>query len=146
MKKIFLSALLLSSPALSWDVPPIPSLQEQYEQARIDEVVSIFAADPYFAGKSVDIQMFGKRVAVDRKGEAPVPGASPKGGLASLTEVLDGLDAGAKGKVDIEVNREWYENGALRLEKWHIVINGQYNIKKEALTPPKEEKGTGEAQ
>jgi hypothetical protein len=150
MKKLIMSAMLFASPlpGAAWDLS-FPSLQEQYEAAKIDEVTQIFQNDPYFAGKIVNIEMFGKKVAVDRTGEpnttppgTPPPSAS--GSLASLTEILDGLQAGAKGQVEINVERKWSESGVLQYEKWGIVVGGQYNVKKEKLAPEKEGKTTGE--
>lgn len=147
MKAFSLTAFLMlpTYHAMAWDFE-IPSLQEQYEAAKIDEVTAIFENDPYFAGKLVDIQMFGKRVSVDRRNERPTNAAAPSpGGLASLTDVLDGLDAGAKGKVEVDVTRQWHDNGLMKEEKWHIVIQGQYNVSKEKpASDRKQDKETGE--
>lgn len=140
---------MISTQVSAFDFPPIPSLKEQYEQAKIDEVTTIFQDDPYFAGKTVNIEMFGQKITVDRSGEAnkTVPGTPPpKVGspLASLTEVLDGIEAGAKGQVEINVERKWSEGGVLLYEKWGIIVGGQYNVKKEKTVPEKEGKQTGE--
>lgn len=145
IKTLLFSALLgVSANALAWEFPAVPSLQEQYETAKIEEITQIFQTDPYFAGKVVNIEIFGKRVAVDRRGEPASTSRAPApGGLASLTDVLDGLDAGAKGKVEVDVTRQWHDNGQMKEEKWRIVIQGEYNVSKEKpATTQKEDKQT----
>lgn len=150
MKKYLATLALYASvemgTALAWDFPEIPSLQQQYEQAKIDELTTIFQTDPYFAGKIVEIHIFDRRIAVDRRREPATGAQAPSaGGLASITDVLDGLDAGAKGKVEVDVTRQWHDNGQMKEEKWKIVIQGEYNVSKEKpASTQKENKQTGE--
>lgn len=149
IKKLMLFTALATQAAHAFEFPPIPSLQEQYENAKINEVTDIFQNDDYFAGKLVNIEMFGKNIVVDRRKEPSntPPGTPPPAvgsPLSTLTEVLDGLNAEAKGKVEINVERKWSEGGVLLYEKWGIVVGGQYNVAKEKLTPDKEGKTTGE--
>jgi hypothetical protein len=135
----------ISVSASAWEMPPIPSLKQQYEDAKIMEVTAIFENDPYFAGKVVNVEMFGRKISVDRTREPNTtpPGTPPPaagGALASLTDVLNGLEAGAKGEVQINVERKWTDNGVLIHEKWGIVVGGQYNVKKEKTAPDKDGK------
>jgi hypothetical protein len=140
--------LLATEPVKTWDFSTFPSLQEQYETAKLNELSNVIQTEPYFAGKLVDITVFGKRVAIDRRGENnPHPGGSPpNSGIGALTDFLNGIDAAAKADLEIGVSREWYETGILKEERWNIVIHGSYHISKEELKPDKEDKKTGEAE
>jgi hypothetical protein len=147
MKKLIMTTLLIAAPLQANGLEfHIPSLKEQYENAKIDEVKAVFETDPYFAGKLIEINMFDRRVAVDRRAEPASGARAPApGGLASLTDVLDGLDAGAKGKVEVDVTRSWHDNGQMKEEKWKIVIQGEYNVSKEKPAgEQKQDKQTGE--
>lgn len=144
MFKNFIAAVLFTFPTVitaQTGEMTFPSLQEQYEQAKIEEVTQTFREDPFYAGKIVDIQMYGKRITVDRKREPVSPAAKAPSNLSTLTQVLDGLDASAKASLQVEVTRQFYDSGLLKEERWNIVINGQYNVSKEALAPDKENKG-----
>jgi hypothetical protein len=150
LKRVILTTSLLSSiHSFAWEMPAIPSLKEQYENAKIDELTEFFESDPYFAGKLVSVDIFGKKVTVDRTRE---PNATPKGtpppqlSVIGITDILNGLSAESKAQVGVNVERKWNDQGVLIMEKWGIVVGGEAKIKKEELTPPKEGKTTGEGQ
>lgn len=134
--------------ALAWEAA-IPSLKDQYENAKIEELTTYFQNEPYFAGKIVNIDMFGKKVTVDRTREPNTtpPGTPPPSAAGiGITDILNGLSAETKANVGIDVHRKWNDQGVLVEEKWGIVVGGEYKVKKEALAPVKEGKTTGEEQ
>lgn len=146
---ILMAGLSFSVNCAAWEMPAIPSLKVQYENAKIEELTEFFEKDPYFAGKLVNVDIFGKKVTVDRTRE---PSATPKGtpppqsSVIGITDILNGLSAESKAQVGVNVERKWNDQGVLIMEKWGIVVGGEAKIKKEELTPPKEGKTTGEEQ
>jgi hypothetical protein len=144
IKPLLFLAFLSSNCAHAFEFPPIPSLKEQYENAKLDEVIEYFETDPFYAGKTVTIDMFGRRIPVDRTTQAPNPNA-PTPSLGRLDGILNGLDAGVRGEVDIRVRREWHDNGLIKSEDWHITLGAGATITKEAKLEP-EKKTTGAEQ
>lgn len=149
LKKLLVTiAIGFSSTSMAFEWPEVPSLKDQFELAEIEVVVDYFEKEPYFAGKTVNIEMHGRTVVVDRTKEPNTtpPGTPPPSGSAMIpvTDILNGLQAGAKGNVGINVERKWTDNGVLIYEKWGIVVGGEYKIEKQPLSNPKNEKTTGE--
>lgn len=137
-----MTAAAAPTASMAFDFPgaPVGSLQEQWESAKFEEMKTHLETDDYFAGKFVELHLFGKTAYIDRRAQPPKPAAEPNMGL--LNSVLDGIDAGARTQLEIDVSREWHEDGQLKSEKWKIVAGTSVLIKK-PVEPPKKETGEG---
>lgn len=148
MKNVIVPVLLaLSSTPVSaqWGIGEIPSLEQQMEHVKNDEfdkVVSTVESEDYFAGKLVEINLYGRQRVVDRRSEPMRPSKGGGKDLEALNSVLNGIGAEGRGSLEIDVTREWHENGELKLEKWKIKAGYQVAIEKKVDTKPP--KATGE--
>jgi len=133
MLKSLIIGLLLTTPAIAkepWELD-IPSLDDQINAALADKrdaVLEEVRTNDYFAGtlfKFTDHQ--GQEFIIDRLAQTPkrTPG-NPPPRLETLGSLLGGLSTEARGRVRVEVKRQFYQDGTLKSEDWIIDMGGSW--------------------